>query len=257
MGTLLQPQPLPNPDLDWAIDYAGVTLIAQKEGRRLRAYQCIAGKWSNGWGETEGVYPGQIITPETADIWLLRSIAQCRDAVMQMCSQYPTPNQLAALVCLAYNIGADALRKSTVLRRHNASDFADAGRAIGLYNKYTNPKTKRLEVSHGLTARRAAEAALYLQLEPDDTPHAMPQAVASESSLAASPISASGVATAATGVLTTLSGMSDQVGSVVNQAKAFAELLGLHPGVLLGGGLVIFGAVQVFQRFKQRTGGWA
>ena len=85
----------------------------------------------------------------------------------------------------------------------------------------------------------------------------IPQAVAAESSLVASPISQSSVATAATGALTLASTMSDQASGVMDKLKEFAELFGFHPGVLVGGALLVFAGVTLYQRWKQRDGGWA
>lgn len=72
----------------------------------------------------------------------------------------PTPNELGALVSLAYNIGVDALAGSTVLRRHNAGDREGAAHAFAMWNKAR--VNGRLRVLPGLVKRRAAEAALYL-----------------------------------------------------------------------------------------------
>ena len=64
------PTQLPNPSLPWPIAMQGVALIAESESLRLRAYRCPVGVWTIGWGETDGVHPGDTCTQEQADRWL-------------------------------------------------------------------------------------------------------------------------------------------------------------------------------------------
>ena len=66
-------------------------------------------------------------------------------------------NQLAALTCLAYNIGAGAFHGSTVRRMHNAGDFMAAANAFLMWDKVRNI------IVPGLVRRREAERSLYLQ----------------------------------------------------------------------------------------------
>lgn len=113
---------LPSPDLDWPIAWAGVALIAEREGCRLVAYRCPAGVWTCGWGETSGVTPRTRWTQEYADARLRDALAERAAAVLAMCRREPTDHQLAALVSLSYNIGAEALRRSSVLAAHNRGD---------------------------------------------------------------------------------------------------------------------------------------
>ena len=48
----------------------GIALIKSFEGCRLTAYLCPSGVWTIGYGHTEGVSKGQVITQEQADIFL-------------------------------------------------------------------------------------------------------------------------------------------------------------------------------------------
>jgi hypothetical protein len=59
------------------------------------------------------------------------------------------------------------LKNVEALRKHNEGDYDAAARAFGLWNKAKNPATGQLQVLRGLTARRAAESALYLKM-PDN-----------------------------------------------------------------------------------------
>ena len=65
-------------------------------------------------------------------------------------------NQFDALVSFTFNLGGGALRKSTLLRRLNASDFAGASKE---FPKWNHIKGKE---SQGLTNRRLAEQKLFL-----------------------------------------------------------------------------------------------
>ena len=249
---------LPDPSLKWPIALAGVAMVADAEGCRLRAYRCPAGVPTIGWGATEGVALGMVWTQAQADQRLCDDLTATTFKVMAMLKEPADPNQLAALVSFAYNVGEGALAKSTVLKAHNARDYAAAARAFGLWNKATVGGV--LTVLPGLTARRAAEAALYLKAEPDAPVASMPQAIAPESTMVASPIAQSGAATIGAGALVILGQAKETLGPVgesLKWAKGLLADLGLQtewmlPAVLLGVGSVI-----VWQRLKQRSGGWA
>ena len=250
--------PLPDSTLPWPVPMAAVGLIAESEGCRLKAYKCPAGVWTIGWGETDGVSPGDTCTQQQADQWLLEGLTERAAQVRKLCTEWPNDHQLGAMVSLAYNIGVPALAKSSVLRAHNAGDTAGAARAFGLWNKAKVGGV--LAVLPGLTTRRAHEAALYLAPEPGEPHMPLPQAVAAESHLAASPIAQVGGGTVATGGALGLASLGDQVGpitTVVDTAKHWAEQLGLQPLMLLAGALVVGGGVVVYQRMRQRRGGWA
>ena len=252
---------LPDPNLPWPIPLASVAIIAEREGCRLRTYKCPAGIWTIGWGETdpEKARPGATCTQEEADRWLLEDLQLRAVRVQAMITVHAEPNQLGALVSLAYNIGLEALAGSTVLRRHNAGDHEAAARAFALWNK---ARVKgQLQVLPGLTARRAAEAALYLTPEPDAPRERMPQAVAAESSIAASPIAQGGAVTAGTGALALLTEVGEQavpVGGTLEKLKAIVVgTLGVPPEWFAPVVLVGAGAAVLWWRYQQRKQGWA
>lgn len=248
----------PNPDLPWPICQTAVELIAASEGCRLKAYRCPAGVWTCGWGETAGVTPSTAWTQDEADQRLLASLQDYTAQVQEMCTVPPTENELGALVSLAYNIGVEALRKSTALRQHNAGDAQAAARAFALWNKARVRGV--LQPLPGLTARRAAEAALYLRPDDGSPSLRMPQAVQAESSLAKSPIASSGAIAAGTGVVSIIGQAGDQIGTVgttIKTAKtAVVETLGVPEGAFLPLVLVVAGGAAVYWRWRQRTGGW-
>jgi len=247
-----------------------VKALRREEGLRLRPYLCSAGVPTIGIGATtypDGT-PVKLSDPPITERQALQMLTVEADryltAVLSMCSVWPTVNQLVALACLAYNIGVAGLRNSTVMRLHNNGDHAGAARAFGLWNKAK--VAGRLQPLPGLTARRAREAALYLTPgEDEEPPLALPQAVASESSLGASPIAISGGATTAAGGALGLLGVTDQlqgastaVGAATGiVAQVQGHLGGVSPLVILGVIAVVAGSAAMFYRWKQRRGGWA
>ena len=253
-------RPLPDPNLPWPIPLGGVEEIATSESLRLKAYRCPAGVWTIGWGETEGVRPGDRCTKEQADRWLLEDLIDRVKAVRALCTNEPDDNELAAMTSLAYNIGNAAFAKSTVLKRHNAGDRQAAARAFALWNKARNPATGQLEVLDGLTARRARESALYLTPDPDQAAAPMPQAVAPESGLTTSPIARTGATSVGAGALVGLTSFAEEakgyLGSIKELGAQAAEFIGVTPQQGLALALLVAGVVVLWQRYKQRAGGW-
>lgn len=250
---------LPDPSLPWPICMAAVGLCADKEDLRLRAYICPAGKPTCGWGETDGVSMGMVWTKAYADQRFCDSLTQVTHDVLALLTQHATQNELGALVVLVYNIGIPAFKKSTVLRLHNKGDRLGAARAFGLFNKFHNPEhNNALEVSNGLTTRRAQEAALYLTEDIDsETPaRPTPQVVADESSMAKSPINAGGAVAIGTGALSLVGDYGDKANGILSTFKTAAETIGITFPELLGVVLVGTGCVVMYWRFKQRRGGW-
>jgi lysozyme len=146
---------------------AGLSLIRQAEGLRLRAYLCPAGVWTIGIGTT--VYPdgrkvqrGDKCTEQQADRYLAHDLQEFERAVAAMVTVPLTGNQFASLVSLAYNVGIGALRGSTLLRLLNAGDYAGAANQFPRWNRGGG------RVLPGLVKRRAAERDLFLT--PDSAP---------------------------------------------------------------------------------------
>lgn len=253
---------LPDPSLPWPIPLDAVALIAEFEqgpngGPALVAYRCPAGVWTIGWGETDGVRPGDTCTREQADQWLLEDITERARAVRAMCTIEPSPSELGGLVSLAYNIGLKALQGSTVLRQHNAGNRQAAARAFALWNKARVNGV--LQVLAGLTARRAREAAMYLQDE--GLQQRMPQAVESESKLSTTPGIKGSVGAMGTGVVAVLAEAGDKIGGLsgpLGKARSLlVDTLGIPTGWILPLALIAVGAAWAYYRTLQRREGWA
>lgn len=200
--------------------------------------------WTIGYGFTHGVQEGDRITRVEANRRLATELLEYVDPITKACRRAEisyNDNQLAAMACMAWNIGVGRFLKSSVFKAHLRHDYQAAARAFGLWNKAGG------EESPGLTRRRAAEAALYLKPVEEDEPLPMPQAVEPESSLKRSPI-----VTATTGI-----GTLTLVAEGSRQVKDIREGLGDWLPYAAVAGVLVMGGWVVWQRVKQRTKGWA
>lgn len=254
------------PDRPWPIARAAVELIADKEqgpngGVALKAYKCQAGKWTIGLGRTDGVVPGMTCTEQQGWDWLLEDLQRRTKAVQAMLTYPANDLQLGAMVSLSYNAGLEGFKGSSILRLHNKGDFAGAARAFALWNKYRNPKTGKLEVSNGLTARRAAEAAMYLTPDEHDWREPMPQAVEPEQAPVASTRVQAGAATAGLGVIGAIGEAKEvlgPVGEAVAGAKGLlADTLGIPTQYVPLALLVAVGGFLIWHFYGQRRQGVA
>lgn len=140
----------------------GVALVKKFEGLELTAYKDVAGIWTIGYGHTgPDVKPGLKISEQEADNLLRRDLSAHEDAVTRAVSAKLNQNEFDALVSFVYNIGAEAFRKSTARRRLNGNDRVGAAEALTWFNKATIAGVLTPVV--GLTRRRAAERALFLE----------------------------------------------------------------------------------------------
>lgn len=135
---------------------AAIALIQEFEGFSSAAYRCPAGVWTIGYGFTKGVQPGDTISEERAIARLREELASYERAVEALLTQAANQNQFDALVSLCFNIGAGAIARSSVIKRHNRGQFLRAADAFLLWNKGGG------RVLPGLVRRRHAERALYL-----------------------------------------------------------------------------------------------
>lgn len=144
-----------------SLNAAGLELIRSFEQCRFDSYQDAAGIWTIGYGHTQGVGPKQCCSPEEAETLLEHDLVDAEDAVdAQTETVATTDNQFAAMVALAFNIGATAFRASSVLVFHRLGRHAEAADAFLRWDKaHVNGVLVTLP---GLLARRQAERALYL-----------------------------------------------------------------------------------------------
>lgn len=139
---------------------AGIDIIKQYEGLRLKAYLCPAGVWTIGYGHTSSageprVVRGMSITADEADRILRQDLRKFEEAVDDMVKASISQGQFDALVSFAFNCGIGALQKSTLLKQVNAKRF---DRVPAELMKWTKADGKELP---GLVRRRRAEAGLW------------------------------------------------------------------------------------------------
>lgn len=138
------------------INAEGLALIKESEGMRLKAYICPAGVLTVGFGSTgPHVKPGMVITEAEAEALLRDDLARFERGVEKLTGGHATDNQFSAMVSLAFNVGLDAFKRSTLLRKHMEGDTAGAADEFA---RWTRANGKILP---GLVKRRAKEAALY------------------------------------------------------------------------------------------------
>jgi lysozyme len=212
--------------------------------------------WTVGYGETKGVTFEDRWTKDEAHRRLLVRIQEFEDGVLAACTREPNPNECSAMVSFAYNVGLGGFRKSSVLKAHNRGDHQAAARAFSLWTKAGGTEMP------GLVRRRADEAQLYLKPFVDVTDdeeviaevmEPISQQVEPERPMSQSQINRAGAVAGGTAAIATVA----ETLSTVNAVKSGVEGLGqwLVPILLL----VTIGAVgyAVWQRYKQREGGWA
>ena len=134
----------------------GLDLIKHFEGLKLTAYICPAGVLTIGYGHTgKDVKPSMKIDIFDAEILLKNDVARFEDSVNTLVDVNMTQGQFDALVSFCYNLGASALKGSTLLKLLNSGDYDAAG---GQFIRWNKCKGRELA---GLTARREAEQELY------------------------------------------------------------------------------------------------
>lgn len=134
---------------------AGLNLIKSFEGCRLTAYQDSAGVWTIGYGHTNGVKKGQVITKDQADDFLRQDIAWAVAAVNAL-NRDLTQGEFDGLVSFTFNCGPQNLHKLC-----DGRTMDQIKEKILLYNKAGGT------VLTGLMRRRRAELQLMTGAAPD------------------------------------------------------------------------------------------
>lgn len=130
--------------------------VKQWEGRELKAYQCSAGVWTIGYGHTAGVKEGDTISAAGAEQLLVEDLRAISNDLNRLVNVPVTQGQYIALLSLAFNVGATAVKKSKLLFKLNHGDIPGAAAEFDDWI-YADGK-----VIEGLKRRREAEKALFL-----------------------------------------------------------------------------------------------
>jgi len=151
-----------------AVSAEGIALIKRFEGCALRQpdglYEAYpdpgtgGAPWTIGWGSTgPGIGPRTVWKQAQCDARLEADLVRYASEVAEAIGDAPTTqSQFDALVSFHYNTGAIA--RATLTRKHRAGDFAGAAAQFARWNRAGG------RVLKGLARRRAAEAALYLNV---------------------------------------------------------------------------------------------
>ena len=127
------------------------------ESLRLTSYKDSVGVWTTGVGHTNGVRQGQAITKEQAMTLLKGDLLPCENFVNSI-KEIDTQGKFDALVDFAFNLGIEALRKSTLLKLILAkAEESDIKNQFLRWNKAGG------RVLSGLVKRRNWEAMRYSQ----------------------------------------------------------------------------------------------
>lgn len=131
--------------------------IALEEGFTSKAVIPVPGDVPTiGFGTTEGVKKGDVITPERALVRLLGDADKFSEGVKK-CAAVPLYQyEFDAFVSLSYNIGTGAFCNSTLVKKLKAYDYEGACKEILKWNKFKGEPLK------GLTHRRQREYKLCM-----------------------------------------------------------------------------------------------
>jgi lysozyme len=135
-----------------------VDLVKKFEGRKLTAYKCPANVWTCGYGSTgPDIKEGVAWSIWQAEDRLKADLGKFAQAVDKLVTVPITDNQRAALISFSFNVGAQALKESTLLRLLNGGKTAEAADEFLRWNKASG------RILAGLVARREEERKLFLR----------------------------------------------------------------------------------------------
>ena len=150
----------------------GLELIKSFEGCRLSSYRCPAGVWTIGYGHTQGVYEGMVITQEQADNMLREDVKYYAAAVDRYNSRFNfNEAEFDSLTSFTYNCGVGSLQ--AVMSCCNTKQ--EIAEECKLYNKGGGI------VLAGLVRRREEEYKLFMSGPSNGTSVSQPSAASGTS----------------------------------------------------------------------------
>lgn len=133
----------------------GIALIKEFEGLRLKAYKCLGGVWTIGYGHTASVKPGMLITKAQAEEYLKADLIAF-ERYLNGLGLALNQNQFDALVSFIYNVGTGNFSSSTLLRKVRANPQDNS-----IVDEFLRWVYSKGRVLPGLQRRRLAEMKLY------------------------------------------------------------------------------------------------
>lgn len=148
------------------LDEQGIAFLKKHEGYKSKAYKDSAGIWTIGYGSIRifgrAVQKDDVVTEHQAMNQMILDLETFEHAVNEHVKVYLTQRQYTALVSFTYNVGQNAFRNSTLLKKLNQSDYRAAGNE---FNRWVNAGGR---VVQGLVNRRKDESDLFLSdVKPD------------------------------------------------------------------------------------------
>lgn len=141
----------------------GIATLKMLESCKLTAYQCSAGRWTIGYGETgPNIVPGLVWTQQQADTALAAALIPRENKINELRLTLKQC-EFDALVLFEYNTGgfqANIVR--TLLDKIKAKDYVGIQLAFIEWRKERNPVTKQLVDSAGLLKRRMIESIMFM-----------------------------------------------------------------------------------------------
>ena len=138
------------------ISQKGIDLIKKFEGCKLTAYKDSVGVLTIGYGHTNGVRAGMVITQALAEQYLKDDLKSIHALLNAMGINY-TQNQFDALTSWIFNLGAGSFNSST-LKKYILAQKSDIDIADQIV-RWVNAGGKPLL---GLKRRRVAEANMFI-----------------------------------------------------------------------------------------------
>ena len=133
----------------------GIALIKEFEGLRLKAYKCPGGVWTIGYGHTDGVRPGMVISERQAEDFLKAELIAFEKYLNDLRLAI-NQNQFDALISFIYNVGTGNFTTSTLLRKVRANPQDNS-----IMDEFLKWVYSKGHVLPGLQRRRLAEMKLY------------------------------------------------------------------------------------------------
>lgn len=147
------------------ISVKGKTHLKNQEGFRAKPYICAAGKLTVGYGfrisaEEGEHYKATPMTREQAEVILDKKIAAILVVIGKTIRQPLTQGQVDALIAFIFNIGVEAFKTSTLVRKINSRNYAGAADEFPRWCHGDHGV-----IIPGLVTRRAKEKAMFLGKE--------------------------------------------------------------------------------------------
>ncbi|AFZ36015.1 glycoside hydrolase family 24 [Stanieria cyanosphaera PCC 7437] len=141
-----------------------IALVKEFEGFRSQAYWDTDGTPVIGYGLSKiggkSVNIGDRIEQNEADHALEKQLQAIQTQIEQAVTVKLNAHQLGALTSIAFNVGVEGIKNSTLLRKVNAQDYLGAANEFLRWNKAN--VGGRLVTLAGLSRRRQAERELFL-----------------------------------------------------------------------------------------------